>query len=97
MLPARAPTGAGKAAAAGTAPSSPVRPSAAAMRAATPPRGAASAMSPVLDVTPARAGVAAGAHEAGACKARRVMCAECGADGHWRVDCQLRYSCGRAV
>jgi hypothetical protein len=107
MLPVLALAGADKTAAAlsarrssdaGTAPSSPARPSAAAMRAATPPRAAASAVSPVLDLTPARVGAGAAADDAAAaaCKARRVMCAECGADGHWRYDCPARYACGRA-
>ena len=41
-----------------------------------------------LDVTPARA--EADGEAAAAAKPRRVLCADCGGEGHWRWECSLR-------
>ena len=53
-------------------------------RSVTPLRSMSPALA--LDLTPARE-----AHMGAGDDKRRVMCAECGTDGHWRWDCDKRY------
>lgn len=71
-----------------TAPSTPARAPVAGRGTATP---LGSRTMPALDVTPARTDAAAGtAGPTAGAKRSRVLCAECGADGHWSYECPIR-------